>query len=186
MSVVYTNAVKIARMAAVVSQAGTTAVLEIGAASMASILATLSLNNPIAGAATGAGVLTLSGFPKTDSSADNTGTAGAARIRTASGGTDIITGMTVGLSSTAAPAWAASTAYTVGQYRTNGANQYRCTTAGTSASSGGPTGTGTGISDGTAVWAYYSPANADVQLDSLEITAGQTVTLNSATITHAA
>lgn len=100
MSVNYTNAVKIARMAAVVSQAGTTAVLEIGTAGMASVLCTIALNNPIAGAATGAGVLTLSGFPKSDTSADNTGTAAACRIRTASGGTDIITGLTVGTSGT--------------------------------------------------------------------------------------
>lgn len=100
MAVTYTNAVKVARMAAVVTQAGTTAVLEIGTASMASILATISLGNPIAGAATGAGVLTLSGFPRSDTSADNSGTAAAARIRTASGGTDIITGLTVGTSGT--------------------------------------------------------------------------------------
>lgn len=125
MAVVYTNAVKIARMAAVVSQAGTTAVLEIGTTGMASVLATIALGNPIAGAATGAGVLTLSGFPRSDTSADNTGTAAAARIRTATGGTDIITGLTVGLSA------------------------------------------------------------ADVILDSLSITAGQTVTINSAVFTHA-
>ena len=126
MAVTYTNAVKVARMAAVVTQAGTTAVLEIGTASMASVLATIALGNPIAGAATGAGVLTLSGFPRSDTSADATGTAAAARIRTASGGTDIITGLTVGLS------------------------------------------------------------GADVILDSLSITAGQTVTINSAVFTHAA
>lgn len=96
MAVTYTNAVKIARMAAVVSQAGTTAVLEIGTAGMATVLATITLNNPIAGAATGAGVLTLSGFPKSDTAADATGTAAAARIRTAPAGTDIITGLTVG------------------------------------------------------------------------------------------
>ncbi|CAB4140646.1 hypothetical protein UFOVP669_55 [uncultured Caudovirales phage] len=125
MAVTYTNAVKIARMAAVVSQAGTTAVLEIGTASMASVLATITLNNPIAGAATGAGVLTLSGFPKSDTSADASGTAAAARIRTATGGTDIITGLTVGTS------------------------------------------------------------GADINLDSVSITAGQTVTINSAVITHA-
>lgn len=100
MAVTYTNAVKIARMAAIVSQAGATAVLEIGTAAMGTVLATFTLNNPIAGAATGAGVLTLTGFPKTDSAADATGTAAAARIRTASGGTDIITGLTVGTSGT--------------------------------------------------------------------------------------
>ena len=125
MTVTYTNAVKIARMGAVTTAAGATAVLEIGTASMASILATITLGNPIAGAATGAGVLTLSGFPRSDTSADNTGTAAAARIRTASGGTDIITGLTVGLSA------------------------------------------------------------SDVILDSLSITAGQTVTINSAVFTHA-
>jgi hypothetical protein len=126
MAVTYPNAVKVARMAAVVSQAGATAVLEIGTAGMASILATINLGNPIAGSATGAGVLTLSGFPRSDTSADNTGTAAAARIRTASGGTDIITGLTVGTSA------------------------------------------------------------ADIILDSVSITAGQNVTLNSAVITHAA
>lgn len=126
MAVTYSNAVKVARMAAVVTAAGSTAVLEIGTAGMASILATITLGNPIAGAATGAGVLTLSGFPRSDTAADASGTAAAARIRTATGGTDIITGLTVGTS------------------------------------------------------------GADINLDSLSITAGQTVTLNSAVITHAA
>ena len=125
MSIIYSNAVKVARMAAVVSQAGTTAVLEIGTTGMATVLATIALGNPIAGAATGAGVLTLSGFPRSDTSADATGTAAAARIRTASAGSDVITGLTVGLSA------------------------------------------------------------SDIILDSLSITAGQTVTLNSAVITHA-
>lgn len=97
MSVVYPNAVKNARMDAVTSQAGTTAVLEIGTASMASILASFTLNNPIAAAASGAGVLTLSGFPK-NATAAASGTAAAARIRTATAGTDIITGLTVGTS----------------------------------------------------------------------------------------
>ncbi|MGL6289218.1 MAG: hypothetical protein ACRC2H_00860 [Silanimonas sp.] len=126
MAVTYPNAVKIARMNAVTTAAGTTAVLEIGTAGMATVLATIALGNPIAGAATGAGVLTLSGFPRSDTSADATGTAAAARIRTATGGTDIITGLTVGLS------------------------------------------------------------GSDINLDSLSITAGQTVTINSAVFTHAA
>ena len=95
MAVTYTNAVKIARMGAVTSQAGATAVLEIGTSAMGTILASFALNNPIAAAATGAGVLTLSGFPK-NATASATGTAAAARIRT--GGTDVITGLTVGTS----------------------------------------------------------------------------------------
>ena len=126
MAVIYPNAVKIARMNAVTTAAGATAVLEIGTTAMGTVLATINLGNPIAAAATEAGVLTLSGFPRSDTAADATGTAAAARIRTATGGTDIITGLTVGLS------------------------------------------------------------GSDINLDSLSITVGQTVTLNSATITHAA
>lgn len=183
MTVTYTTAVKNARLDAVISQIGATGVLELCSAAYAAVLATIALDNP-AGTTSG-GVLTFSGFPKTDSSADNSGKAVLARIRTASGGTDKVTGLTVGLGATAAPAWVGSTAYTAGQYRTNGANQYKCVTGGTAASSGGPTGTGTGITDGTVTWDYYAPANADVQLDSLEITAGQQVTLSSAAITHA-
>ena len=56
-----------------------------------------------------------------------------------------------------AEAWAISTAYEVGQLRLNGSNVYVCRTAGTSAGSGGPTGTGTGIADGTVVWDYKGP-----------------------------
>jgi hypothetical protein len=98
MSVVYTTAVKNARLDAVVSQIGSTGVLEIGTTGMASVLATIALNST-AGTSSG-GVLTFSGFPKSDTSADNTGTAAAARIRTATGGTDIVTGLTVGTSGT--------------------------------------------------------------------------------------
>jgi hypothetical protein len=124
MAVTYTTAVKNARLDAVVTAIGGTGVLEIGTTGMASVLVTINLN-ATAGTTSG-GVLTFSGFPKSDTSADNTGTAAAARIRTASGGTDIVTGLTVALSA------------------------------------------------------------ADVILDSLSITAGQTVTISSATITHAA
>ena len=123
MSVTYTTAVKNARLNAVTTAIGATGVLEIGTTGMATILATIPLANPAAPAASG-GVLSFT-MPQSDASADNTGTAAAARIRTASGGTDIVTGLTVGLSA------------------------------------------------------------ADVILDSLSITAGQTVTLNSAAITHA-
>lgn len=123
MAVVYTQAVKNSRLSAVVTAIGTTGVLEIGTAGMASVLATINLGNPAGTVATG--VLTFSGFPRSDTSADASGTAAAARIRTASGGTDIVTGLTVGTSA------------------------------------------------------------ADIILDSVNITAGQTVTINSASITHA-
>lgn len=125
MAVTYTTAVKTARMTAVNTAIGTAGVLEIGTSAMASILATIPLANP-AGTVSN-GVLTLT-MPRSDASADNTGVPAVARIRTASGGTDIITGLTVTL-----------------------------------------------IGGG-----------GDVQLDSLSITAGQNVTVDSATLTHAA
>jgi len=96
MAVTYTTAVKNARLDAVVTAIGSAGVLEIGTTGMGSVLATIALGNP-AGTTSG-GVLTFSGFPRSDTSADATGTAAAARIRTASGGTDIITGLTVGTS----------------------------------------------------------------------------------------
>lgn len=96
MAVTYTTAVKNSRLDAVVTAIGATGVLEIGTSGMASVLATINLNST-AGTTSG-GVLTFSGFPKSDTSADNTGTAAEARIRTATAGTDIVTGLTVSTS----------------------------------------------------------------------------------------
>ena len=53
-------------------------------------------------------------------------------------------------------AWVLSTAYRLGEEVTNGGNIYTCTTAGTSAGSGGPSGTGTSIADNTVIWDYVS------------------------------
>lgn len=125
MAVTYSTAVKNARMTAVRDQidGGSGAgVLQIGTAGMATVLAEITLNDPCATIASG--VLTFSGFPKSDTSANATGTAAAARIRD-SAGTDCITGLTVGTS------------------------------------------------------------GSDINLDSVSVTSGQTVTINSAAITHA-
>ncbi len=54
-------------------------------------------------------------------------------------------------------AWASGTAYAVGDYATYGGNVYVVTTAGTSSGSG-PTGTGTGITDGSVVWDFSAAA----------------------------
>ena len=97
MSVVYSTTLKNTRMDAVTTAAGTTAVLEICSASYASVLVSFTLNNPIA-ASSSSGVLTLSGFPKTVSTPGNAGTAVVARIRTATGGTTVLDGLTVGTS----------------------------------------------------------------------------------------
>ena len=98
-------------------------VLQIGTTAMGTVLAEFTLNDPC-GTVSG-DVLSFSGFPKSDTSANATGTAAAARIRT-SAGTDVVTGLTVGTSGT------------------------------------------------------------DIILDNTSINATQTVTLNSASITHAA
>lgn len=53
-------------------------------------------------------------------------------------------------------AWQAATVYAAGAYVTNGGNLYRCTDGGTSAGSGGPTGTDTttAVTDNTVSWLY--------------------------------
>lgn len=57
-----------------------------------------------------------------------------------------------------APAWVGSTSYMIGTLVLNDTNKiYECVTAGTSAGSGGPTGTGSAITDGTVIWNYLSP-----------------------------
>lgn len=126
MAVVYDLDTKNDRMTAVrdrIDSGSGPGVLQIGTAGMATVLAEFTLNDPC-GTVSG-GVLGFSGFPKTDSSANNTGTAAAARIRDSNSNTRV-SGLTVGTSS------------------------------------------------------------ADIILDSVNVTAGQQVTVNSASITHAA
>lgn len=50
--------------------------------------------------------------------------------------------------------WAALTPYGLGSRVTNGGNLYQCVTAGSSASSGGPSGTGSNIADGSVTWSF--------------------------------
>lgn len=92
MAMTYSTALKTARMNAIVSIAGSGAKLEIGTAGMTTILASFTFGSVI-GTVSG-DTLTFSGLPLSDTSADATGTAAEARIRT-SGNVDIITGLTV-------------------------------------------------------------------------------------------
>lgn len=64
------------------------------------------------------------------------------------------TGYTSAPTVTIGTVWAGGAVVAVNNQRANGGNVYTCTTAGTTDVSGGPTGTGTGIVDGTAVWSY--------------------------------
>jgi hypothetical protein len=79
-------------------------------------------------------------------------------------------------------AWVASVSVIIGEHRTNGGNLYRCTTAGTTASSGGPTGTGSSVTDGTAVWAYVQ-VGSDMAIDNTSIAINQQVTITSFNLT---
>lgn len=123
------------------------------------------------------GVKTLLGTWST-SGAVATGTAGYFTIFASDGSTVHAQG-TVSFATTA---WAASTSYIVGQKVSNGGQVYNCTTAGTSAASGGPTGTGTSITDGNATWAYVS-AVGDMALDNTSIQQGQSISVSTFQLT---
>lgn len=77
---------------------------------------------------------------------------------------------TTGVTITSLTAWAASTAYVVGDRRTNASRCYKCITAGTSAGSGGPTTTAADITDNTAHWTYLGEGTGavDVIMTSLD------------------
>lgn len=70
-------------------------------------------------------------------------------------------------------AWPADTVVIVGQLVTNDSGKtYVCVTPGTTASSGGPTGTTAGITDGTAEWDYVaSPATTQAAFTTLAASA---------------
>jgi hypothetical protein len=75
-------------------------------------------------------------------------------------------------------AWATSHAYVVGNLKSANGNIYKCTTAGTSASSGtGPSGTGAAISDGTCVWAYQIAGYGSPNM--IDLTGSSSVTLEN-------
>jgi len=99
MSVVYNTTLKNTRMTDVVTAIGTTGYLNIYTTGLGTLLASIALANP-AGTVTG-GVLSFSGTPLTESSANASGTAAAANVTTAvnGGGTVVISGLTVSSSS---------------------------------------------------------------------------------------
>jgi hypothetical protein len=126
-------------------------------------------------AAASAGVKSLSGS-WSDASADATGKPSHFRLYDSGGSTCHLQGIACG-------PWLPSTLYAVGDHVTNDSSKvFKVTTAGTSNTSGGPTGTGTGITDGTAVWAYVQAA-ADMPLDSGIINATQNVSVASFAVT---
>lgn len=69
-------------------------------------------------------------------------------------------------------AWAALTGYSVGDRRTNSGKAYVCTTAGTSAASGGPSTTASDITDGTVHWKYMGTGTGAVDIVFKAVSAG--------------
>jgi hypothetical protein len=171
------TAVRNAQADAVETAIGVSAVLKIrtglppadtSAADSGTALATLALPSDWMAAAAG-GVKAKLGTWQ-DASADASGYAGHYRIYASDG-------VTCHLQGPVSQAWFASTAYVVGQHVNNGGNAYRCTTAGTSAGAGGPSGTGASISDGGCVWAYIGPA--EMVMTNTNIAPGQDVTVTA-------
>ena len=81
--------------------------------------------------------------------------------------------------------WQPSTTYQQGQNVSNANGIYDCFTGGVSASIGqGPSGTGTGIVDGSAVWNYVAPA-AEMILGSTNISSGLSLPVQSFSISAA-
>jgi hypothetical protein len=134
----------------------------------ANVLVSISLQNP-SFTTTGA-VATLAGTPSATASA--TGYARTFRIYDSAGTPNCQ------LQGLCSEAWAQSTAYALHQQVHNTNGVYQCTTAGTSNSSGtGPSGTGTGITDGSAVWKYMGAK--DLTLATTNIASGGTVTIST-------
>lgn len=125
MAVNYSAALKSTRMQAVIAaiDAGVAGTLEICSAAFAAVLVTVPLLKPSFSEA--GGVITLLGVPRSDTSADATGTAAVARIKDGAGNV-IVNNLSVGAGS------------------------------------------------------------GEIQLNSVAISAGQTVTLTAGTITHSA
>jgi hypothetical protein len=142
------------------------------------VCATLTLPSTWATAASGA--LTMSGTWQ-DAAADATGTVGYAEILDSTV-TTVHYQATVGQFATA---WQATTAYTADDEVTNGNYVYKCITSGTSAGSGGPTGTASDITDNTAHWAYkcLSSTAANIVCDNATFTINQPVPVTTCIIT---
>jgi hypothetical protein len=136
------------------------------------ILATLALPSDWLAAAS-AGAKAMSGTWQ-DASADAAGVARYMRLYNSGG--------TCKQQMLVSDPWAPSRAYTVGHQVHNGGNLYRCTVAGTSASSGGPSGTGGSITDGGVTWTFVQ-AGTDMTVNNAALNAGQPFEITSYSFT---
>jgi hypothetical protein len=181
MAVQYSVAVRNARLDAIETTIGTAPTLEIrtglppadcAAADAGTVLCSMTLPSDWMAAAVN-GSKSMSGTWQ-DGSADASGRAAHFRIKA---------GSTCHIQGIVSEAWVASKAYVANDHVTNdGGKLYRCTSGGTSASSGGPTGTGSSITDGTVTWQYLEPA-AQMTIQNIVVNAGQQVTVTSFVLT---
>lgn len=179
MTMQFSDTVRNARADAVETAVGASAVMTIrtgkppanvAAGATGTVLATLNLPSDWMAAAS-AGAKALAGS-WADASADASGRPGHFRITASNGTTQHIQGIAAG-------PWQASTAYLTDDHVTNDTGKlYRATAGGTSAGSGGPTGTGGSITDSGVTWAYVQAA-ADLAIDAALFTAGQGFTVTS-------
>lgn len=178
MTVQFSVAVRNARLDAIESAVGTSAVLKVrtgappvdlAAADAGTVVATIALPTDwMTNAA--AGVKAKSGTWD-DSAADASGLAAHYRIYASDGTTPHIQGLV-------SMPWAQSTPYVVGQVVHVGDLAYRCATAGTSAGTGtGPSGTGNGITDGSVTWNYAGAA--DMKIDNTNFATGQSFSITA-------
>jgi hypothetical protein len=84
---------------------------------------------------------------------------------------------------TVGAAWQPATAVMAGQFVINNGNTYVCQTAGTTAASGGPSGTGTNITDGTTYWNFNNAGSTDIVVSSTALSTA--VPLSVTSLTHA-
>lgn len=76
-----------------------------------------------------------------------------------------------------AQAWFPSSNFFTGQRVTYGASIYLCATGGTTSSTAGPSGTGTGIANGTAVFDYVTDTRGMMLADDTNFKVGQPFTV---------
>lgn len=105
-------------------------------------------------------------------------------VRTVSTSKDFVTQANVTI--TLLASWVNTTAYVIGDRRTNSTRCYRCIANGTSAGSGGPTTTAADITDGTVHWQYIGEGTgavdvtmASVILDAIVAVAGDLTAIQS-------
>lgn len=111
-----------------------------------------------------------------DNAADASGFAGHYRIHQADG-------TVCHLQGPVAQAHFTNTFFTAGARVVNAGNVYVCVTGGTTGANSAPTGTGTGITDGGAVWNYVSDAKGIIVVDNTNFSVNQPFSITSYTWT---